>query len=151
VKKKYLALVHGRMKQEKGRIQLPVARDRVRRTRMTTRRRDGRAADTAYRVLETSEGFSLLEVDLHTGRTHQIRVHLASLSRPVVGDKLYGASGTLRWGNHSRPTLNRNFLHAVEIEFLLPGTEKTKKVRAPMPEELLGLLQEMGFRFPKTD
>lgn len=151
VKKTYLALVHGRMKQESGRIQLPVARDRVRRTRMTTRRRDGRTADTAYRMLECREGFSLLEVDLHTGRTHQIRVHLAALGRPVVGDKLYGASGTLRWGNRSRPTLNRNFLHAAEIEFLLPGTGKPKKVQAPMPEELHALLREMGFRYGKMD
>lgn len=146
VEKHYIALVHGQMKQQQGRIRLPVARDRVRRTRMTTRYREGRPADTEYKVLESVKGFSLLELRLHTGRTHQIRVHLSSLGRPVAGDRLYGAPGVLRLDNRKRPTLNRNFLHAKQLSFRQPRTDEPVTVSAPLPEELRSLLRELGFR-----
>ena len=151
VEKLYLALVHGRMKTETGRIRLPVSRDRVRRTRMTTRRRTGRPADTEYRVLEFAGGLSLLEVRMHTGRTHQIRVHLAAVGRPVAGDTLYGAPKRLRLGNRTFPPLNRNFLHAWQVGFRQPSTGERLEVRAPLPEQLQGWLRELGFSRTAAD
>lgn len=144
VEKRYLALVHGRLPRLHDTIRLPVARDRVRRTRMTTRRRQGRAALTEYRVLGSAGGFTLAEALLHTGRTHQIRVHFAALGHPVVGDTLYGAPRQLRWGNATRPTLNRIFLHAARVRFEHPRTGKLLEVRAALPAELEDLLRELG-------
>jgi 23S rRNA pseudouridine1911/1915/1917 synthase len=144
VEKRYLALVHGRLPREHDTIRLPVGRDLARRTRMTTRRRQGRAALTEYRVLGTAGGFTLAEARLHTGRTHQIRVHFAALGRPVVGDTVYGAPRSLRWGNKERPTLDRIFLHAARLRFQHPRTGKSIEVRAELPEELKALLRTLG-------
>src|SRR5581483_10528966 len=118
VEKVYLALVHGTVKSETGRIERPIARDPVRRTRMTARLREGRAARTEYRVLRRFTGLTLLEVRIGTGRTHQIRVHLSSLGHPVVGDTVYGAAA--RIAGHA--PLGRYFLHAHRIRFHQPTT-----------------------------
>src|SRR6202047_4426466 len=91
VQKTYLALLHGKLKGETGTVDLPVARDLKRRSRMTARRRDGREARTDWRVRLRLENFTLVEADLHTGWTHQIRVHFSALSSPVVRDTLYSA------------------------------------------------------------
>jgi 23S rRNA pseudouridine1911/1915/1917 synthase len=150
VEKRYLALAHGRLAAATGVIRLPVARDRVRRTRMTTRRREGREAVTDYRVLQSAAGFTLLEAFLRTGRTHQVRVHFSSLGHPLVGDTLYGAPRLLRWDGRSAPTLARIFLHAQRLRFLHPGTGRPVEVRAPVPAELVELLQRLGFKTPRA-
>ena len=136
VEKIYLALVHGRLKQDTGSVSLPIARDLRRRTRMTARRRTGREARTDWRVLGHVEGFTLVEVRIHTGRTHQIRVHFSAVGHPVVGDTIYGAPREARAARSVLPTLTRNFLHAARIRFLQPRTGAAIEVSAPLPSEL---------------
>ena len=135
VKKTYIALVHGSMTRDQGTITSGISRDRVRRTRMTTRREGGREAITHYTVqrrLETPAGkFTLLELQIGTGRTHQIRVHLASLGHPIVGDALYGAPRSLRLRNDSSISLGRNFLHSAALEFAI--REAGCRCRFPAP------------------
>ncbi len=152
VKKKYIALVHGWPAQETGTISAAISRDRLRRTRMTTRRASGREAISHYRPLErfdTAFGkFALLEVKIDTGRTHQIRVHLASIGHPVVGDTLYGAPRELRPLSGSGttepvPALGRNFLHAAALEFTHPRTGALLRYERPLPSELEQFLRNL--------
>jgi 23S rRNA pseudouridine1911/1915/1917 synthase len=130
----YLALVHGRIKSERGKIATPITRDPVRRIRMTARLARGRSAITEYKVLRRFDKFTLLEVRIGTGRTHQIRVHLASLGHPVAGDPLYGAAAS---------TLDRYFLHAQRITFTSPTTGERITIEAPVPEELQKYLERL--------
>jgi len=127
VEKIYVALVHGKVKSDQGRITTPIARDPVRRVRMTARLSAGRQANTSYQVLKRFTESTLLEVKIGTGRTHQIRVHLASIKHPVVGDKLYGAPAG---------ELGRYFLHARQITFTSPSSGERITVAAPLPPEL---------------
>ncbi len=137
VEKVYLALVHGRLAVETGRIDKPIARDPQRRTRMTTRLGAGRAASTSYRVLRRWPAFSYLEVRIHTGRTHQIRTHLAAIGHPVVGDRLYGAPARIP----GLPPLGRFFLHAHRISFRSPSTGRPLTIEAPLAAELEAFLE----------
>jgi 23S rRNA pseudouridine1911/1915/1917 synthase len=157
IAKTYLALGHGRIEKDDMTVNLPIARDLVRRTRMTTRRADGRSAVSHVHVVErlaTPFGpFTLVEVRIETGRTHQIRVHMQALGHPVVGDTLYGAPRAIvpavRIGATARPMegsigLERNFLHAAHLEFTHPQTGKAVAVDAALPaelEEFLALLR----------
>jgi 23S rRNA pseudouridine1911/1915/1917 synthase len=158
IKKTYLALVHGTVKKESGTIHASISRDRVRRIRMTTRHAGGREAISHYRVirrLDTTFGkFTLIEVKIDTGRTHQIRVHMASLGHPVVGDKLYGAPAELRKAapmpgsakNRSSSgaeaiSLPRNFLHAHALELIHPRTGEKIALQSALPEELDAFLK----------
>ena len=148
VKKTYIALVHGWMKQERGTIRSSISRDRVRRTRMTTRRSGGREAITHYTVqkrIDSKYGkFSLLELTIDTGRTHQIRVHLASLGHPVVGDTLYGAPREIRGKNTTAISLRRNFLHAAKLELQQPRTGQSLALSASLPAELEQFMQQIA-------
>jgi 23S rRNA pseudouridine1911/1915/1917 synthase len=140
VEKTYVALAHGTVARESGRVERPIARDPVHRTRMTARLASGRAAWSEYRVTRRFERFTLLDVRIGTGRTHQIRVHLASIGHPVAGDALYGAPARIE----DMPPLGRFFLHARRIRFRLPGSGEEIAVEAPLPAELadwLALLQ----------
>ena len=151
VKKTYLALVQGILKQKTGSIELPIGRDPIRRTRMATVQEfwrgatlsNPRAARTDWRVLATIDNTTLVEVQLHTGRTHQIRVHFSALKHPVVGDTLYGAASQLRVGKITLPKLDRNFLHAARLGFAQPRTGAWIDVRAPLPIELLDFVQRL--------
>jgi 23S rRNA pseudouridine1911/1915/1917 synthase len=134
VEKTYLALVHGSVLGETGRVTTPITRDPVRRTRMTTKLGTGRMAVTTFRVLRRFEKFSYLEVKIGTGRTHQIRVHLASIGHPVAGDKLYGAPARVG---------PRFFLHAARIGFDSPGTGERVTISAPLPTDLEEWLAEL--------
>lgn len=128
VEKTYRTLVRGGVKDETGRVTKPITRDPVRRTRMTCSVGSGRPAITDYRVLQRFDKLTFLEVRIGTGRTHQIRVHLASLGHPVVGDRVYGAA--------KQPDAPRLFLHAWRIGFDSPGSGKRVQVEAPLPPDL---------------
>jgi 23S rRNA pseudouridine1911/1915/1917 synthase len=147
VRKTYIALLQGTFKEESGRIELAILRDPKRRTRMTTRRSivlgNAREARTDWRALARIDNTTLAEVQLHTGRTHQIRVHFAALRHPVVGDTLYGAAAQLKIGKTTLPTLNRNFLHAAKLGFAQPRTGAWIELRAPLPQELRDFLQQL--------
>jgi 23S rRNA pseudouridine1911/1915/1917 synthase len=151
VKKKYIALVQGCVKKDSGTVSASISRDRIRRTRMTTRHAEGREAISHYRVqrrLDSCFGkFTLLEVKIDTGRTHQIRVHMASIGHPVVGDTLYGARRELqprhtrvKKSNKGALSLPRNFLHAAELELTHPRTGTHMALTSPLPTELQGFL-----------
>ena len=146
VEKTYLALVHGALKESSGTIRLAVARDLRRRTRMTTRRRpaEGRASHTDWRALAVLGPFTLVEARLHTGRTHQIRVHFAALGHPVVGDALYGAPKSPAVAGRPLPSLGRNFLHAARLAFTHPRTRRRLELRAPLPAELRRFLEAVS-------
>lgn len=144
VEKYYLALVHGRIAENSGSITLPISRDLERRTRMTTRRREGREARTDWRVLLRLDEYTLVETRLHTGRTHQIRVHFASLGHPVVGDAVYGAPREPRAGGRAMGSLGRTFLHAARIVFAHPETGERIEVKAPLATELREYLDRLG-------
>jgi 23S rRNA pseudouridine1911/1915/1917 synthase len=135
VEKIYVALVHGNVKNDQGRITTPIARDPVRRMRMTARLAEGRQAITSYQVLKRFTDLTLLEVKIGTGRTHQIRVHLASIKHSVVGDKLYGAPAS---------DLGRYFLHARQITFTSPTSGERITVAAPLPLDLTDYLATLG-------
>ncbi len=161
VQKTYIALVHGAVAREKGTITAAVSRDPVRRTRMTTRpSQNARSAVSHYEVVRRLASrfgnFTLLRVRIETGRTHQIRVHMASIGHPVVGDTLYGgvaqlteqtAAGSTRSVRKKtepdRLKLGRNFLHAAKLEFAQPLTGKPLQLEAPLPEELTAFLSSL--------
>ncbi len=136
--KVYLAVVEGRMKEPHGTIDAPIGRHPNDRLRMAIVA-GGRAARTHWRVLEELGSYSLLEVRLETGRTHQIRVHFASLQRPVLGDPLYGP-------RRSRPLfgLKRQFLHAHRLGFALPSSGAWVEFESPLPPDLQAVLGKLG-------
>jgi 23S rRNA pseudouridine1911/1915/1917 synthase len=148
IRKTYLALVQGTWKEEQGRINLAIGRDPKRRTRMTATRSavlaKTREARTDWRTLLRIDNTTLIEAELHTGRTHQIRVHFAALRHPVVGDTLYGAAAQLRVGKTALPPLGRNFLHAARIGFTHPRRSKWMELSAPIPGELREYLQALA-------
>ena len=141
--KSYVALVHGRVLSNSGKIDQPLARDPSNRTRMAVVR-GGRNALSLYRVRRGFQRFTLLDVELKTGRTHQIRVHLAWLKHPVVGDETYGGG---RDNTIQDPqlrarirSLKRQFLHAEKLAFTHPATKEWMKFESPLPAELSELL-----------
>ena len=141
VEKVYLALAHGQFLQKEGVIRKPITRDPANRARMTCRLREGRAALTNWKVLREFRGYTLLEVRIGTGRTHQIRVHLANAGHPVVGDRLYGAPAE----PPGLPPPERYFLHARRIGFSQPTTGEEIVVESPLTADIvawMNLLEE---------
>ena len=152
MRKLYIALVQGELAQEKGTVNASISRDSIRRTRMTTRREGGRSAISHWQVLRRIQGpygrFTLVSVRIETGRTHQIRVHMASLGHPVVGDTLYGAPSAIAplaaaANRLPRLVLPRNFLHAAELEFAHPGTGERLSLVSNLPADLKQFMAQL--------
>ena len=144
--KSYAALVHGQVEKNGDEIDQPIARDPRNRTRMAVVR-GGRPAVSIYKVQRRFERFTLLDIELKTGRTHQIRVHLAWLKHPVVGDEVYGAgrdNTVIDPVIRSRiAKLGRQFLHAEHLGFRHPRTAEQMRFSAPLPKELQSLLDQI--------
>lgn len=144
--KRYVALVYGVVKIPQGRIEQPIARDPRNRTRMAVVA-GGRAALSLYSVRRQLNDFALVDVELKTGRTHQIRVHLAWLTHPVVGDLVYGGGRENSLKNSQLRAqvrkLTRQFLHAEELGFSHPKTSESLRFVAPLPAELSGFLERL--------
>ena len=146
VEKSYIALVHGVTRENSGKIDRPIARDRRNRLKMTVSQ-TGRSALTLWRVKQRFEKFTLLDVDIKTGRTHQIRVHLASLNHPVVGDATYneGRDNTVGDEHLRKATkaLNRQFLHAEKLSFTHPKNGERLSFTVELPIELREFLETL--------
>ncbi|MBM3248403.1 MAG: RluA family pseudouridine synthase [Candidatus Omnitrophica bacterium] len=132
IKKKYVALVHGEVEFDEGQIEAPVGRHPRIREKMAVTFKQSKEAKTIYRVIKRSKGVSLLELYPQTGRTHQLRVHLAYLGHPILGDKKYGKT----------QDRCRLALHAKSIGFVHPRTKKNMEFESELPAELKNLLQE---------
>ena len=148
VDKRYAAICWGRPREPGGRIELPVARDPRARVRMTTRARGGRPAVTIWRVLEEVPGFALVEARILTGRTHQVRVHLAAIGHPLVGDDRYGGRRERSVADPARRAalrrLDRPALHALALAFDHPATRERLRFHAPWPRDLRELWSALG-------
>ena len=136
VEKVYLALVSGKLRKSSGVIEAHIGRHPVHRQRMTIARSRGRAAKTEYRVFRSGENASLIECRLHSGRTHQIRVHLHHLGHPVFGDKVYAPKMAKEFP--------RQMLHAWKLGFEHPQTGEWKSFKAPLPDDFRKALQSVG-------
>lgn len=144
VYKSYVALVHGAMRGSKGKVDHPIGRDRYNRVKMAVSK-DGRNALSLWKVRKNYEKFTLVDVEIKTGRTHQIRVHLASINHPIVGDETYneGRDNTVNDAEIKRAigNLGRFFLHAERLVFQHPVTKEKMDLTAPLPKELTDLLK----------
>jgi 23S rRNA pseudouridine1911/1915/1917 synthase len=150
VEKRYLAVVRGALTPATGRIDRPIGRHPRERKRMSVRSSRGRAAVTRWTVVERLPGATVVRLAPETGRTHQLRVHLAAAGHPVLGDRVYGAR---RGGRDAAPALPRQALHAEEIGFTHPASGARLVVRAPVPpdiQDLIARLRQAGRTTGKT-
>ena len=154
VHKKYLALVYGELAKNTGVIDLPIGRHPVHRKQMSTTTRKGRHAVTSWKVLERFQDITLIELILQTGRTHQIRVHCATIDHPIIGDPTYGPRKQLKNFNNMTErlpaaitdqlkTVHRQMLHAWQLEFHHPRTNERMSFKAPMPADMADLLAKL--------
>lgn len=148
IRKVYLALVYGDVKTPAGVIRLPVGRHPTDRKKMSTQSRRSRPTETRWKIKEVFSGVTLLEIDLKTGRTHQVRVHCAATGHPVVGDVIYG--GRKRWKNVTLPqvqdllrSVQRQLLHAWKLEFVHPRLGQSMTFESPVPEDMASVLESL--------
>ncbi len=138
--KRYLALVDGNVALDQGSIDAPIGRDPRRRQQMAITAVGSREARTHFKVLERYARHTLLLLQLETGRTHQIRLHLKAIGHPVVGDPVYGSGNVFK-----RAPLNRQFLHACQLSFTHPFTGEIIELEAPLPADLQAVLDQKNF------
>lgn len=136
ITRKYRAIVHGVIKEESGTVDAPIGRDEKDRLKMAVNYKNGREAVTHYRVLERFSNHTYIECRLETGRTHQIRVHMASMNHPLLGDKVYGR-------HREKWVLDGQTLHAMTIGFLHPVSKEYLEFSAPLPKYFEELLQKL--------
>jgi len=143
IKKMYLALVYGKMESDSGSVSLPIGRHPVDRKKMSTNSRKSRVAETTWQIRERFELASLIEVNLKTGRTHQIRVHCAAIRHPVMGDKVYGPRKTVKnitYGLNFFGSAPRQMLHAWRLVLTHPVTEEKVSFEAPIPPDMQAVI-----------
>ena len=143
VEKIYLAIVCGEMQRDQGEIRAAIARHPSHRKRMAVDDNAGREAHTSYRVLERLRGATLAEAILHTGRTHQIRVHFQFIGFPIVGDATYGNRQNEHFTDLTHYTAPRQMLHAGQLSFVHPRTGNRLSFSAPRPEDFLDALSAL--------
>ena len=138
VEKVYLAIAYGNMKEDEGLIDAPIGRHPDQRKKMSIRTKKGRIALTRWKVLERFGSFTFLEIYPQTGRTHQIRVHLSSIGHPLLGDPLYGRKGTVQnlKSRECIKKMNRQALHAHQLQFNHPHTGERVQFFAPIPQDI---------------
>ena len=144
VKKKYLALVAGEMESDSGSVKLPIGRHPIHRKKMSTHSAAGRSAETLWRVRKRFQGISMLELDLKTGRTHQIRVHCAAIHHPIIGDRVYGRRAAGKIPVPKAP--GRQMLHAWQLGFTHPNAEQWMQFESPIPEDMKAFMEKLGTR-----
>jgi 23S rRNA pseudouridine1911/1915/1917 synthase len=154
IQKIYHAFVRGTPRPPEGMIDAPIAPNQRKMGRMLVNRSKGKQARSGYRTLEVWNGYAMVEVTPETGRTHQVRVHMAHIKNPILCDTLYGGGEAFHLstikpdyrigrGKRERPILNRQALHAAQLNFISPATEKEVEVRAPLPEDLVLLKSKL--------
>lgn len=147
-KRKYIALVHGVISRDKGKIETEIGRHETDRKKMSVKTKRGRAATTHFKVLSRFDQFTLVELTLETGRTHQIRVHMSSINHPVVGDQVYGGKERISGVKDVKMRkiirqLGRQALHAAILGFIHPKTQKYMEFQAPIPEDFQKVLDAL--------
>ena len=135
VKKTYLALVRGNIKENEAVINMPIGRSTKDRKKMAVDK-NGKESITEFKVLKRYDGFTYIEVNIKTGRTHQIRVHMAEIGHPIVGDEVY-SNGKNPFGIHGQ------MLHAYKLKFVHPTTKKEIQFEAPLPKYFKDILDKL--------
>lgn len=143
INRKYIALVYGNPKEDSGEISLPIGRSESDRKKMSTRIKKGKEAVTRWKVLERLENATLIEARLGTGRTHQIRVHFASIGHPVMGDRTYGKKTEIEI-KKKKVIIPRQMLHAETLGFIHPATGEYIELSSPMPEDMRDILNMLA-------
>lgn len=150
INRKYIALVYGNLKEDSGEISLPIGRSESDRKKMSTRIKKGKEAVTRWKVLERLENATLIEARLGTGRTHQIRVHFASIGHPVMGDRTYGKKTEIEI-KKKKVIIPRQMLHAETLGFIHPATGKYIEFSSQIPEDMKKVLANMDSKFKTPD
>jgi len=145
INKKYIALVYKNLTADEGEISLRIGRSLSDRKKMSTRVKKGKEAVTIWRVLERFGNATLIEVKLKTGRTHQIRVHFASMGHPVLGDKTYGKKVEIEIKGREKISFPRQMLHAELLGFIHPVTGKYLEFSASVPEDMSEKIKELRY------
>ena len=143
INRRYVALIYGNPKENSGQISLAIGRSETDRKKMSTRVRRGKEALTIWKVIERFRQAAFIEAKLRTGRTHQIRVHFASVGHPVLGDRTYGKKIEIETKERGRLTFPRQMLHAESLGFIHPVTGEYLEFHSPMPEDMEESIEQL--------